>query len=369
MAPSTGGWGAFGIHQPALDHFPFKIWSGLVSRHSLNPRAASIHHIDPLGSLRFREAISSYLRTSRGVKCDASQVMIVSGSQQALDITVRVLLDPEAPVWIEEPGYPLLRALLISSGCRLIPVPVDDEGMDISAGILRDKAARVAFVSPSHQFPLGSTMSVSRRLQLLQWAQSSGAWIVEDDYESEYRYGSRPITAIQGLDVSARVIYIGTFSNVMFPSMRIGYVVIPRDLVERFAEIRRLMDVFPPYLNQEALTDFIHLGHFGRHLRKMRMLYRVRRTTLVDCLYAEFGENMQVHGSEAGIHLTVTLPEGIRDTEVVERAAKIGLWMWPLSPNYLGEPVRHGLVLGFGSTAPEQIPREVRRMSAVLAEL
>jgi GntR family transcriptional regulator/MocR family aminotransferase len=369
MAHSTGGWGAFGIHQPAFDHFPFKIWSALVARHSLNPRAASIHHIDPLGSLRFREAISSYLRTSRGVKCDANQVMIVSGSQQALDITVRVLLDPEDPVWIEEPGYRLLRALLISSGCRLIPVPVDDDGMDISAGILRGNEARVAFVSPSHQYPLGSTMSVSRRLQLLDWAQNSGAWIVEDDYDCEYRYRSRPIPALQGLDVNARVIYIGTFSNVMFPSMRVGYVVIPHDLVGRFVAIRSFMDSFPPYLYQEVLTDFIHLGHFGCHLRKMRILYGARRATLVDCLYAEFGEKIQVHGSEAGTYLTVTLSEGIRDTEVVERAAKIGLWMCALSPSYLGEHVRHGLVLGFGSTAPEQIPRAIRRLKTVLAEL
>jgi GntR family transcriptional regulator / MocR family aminotransferase len=368
MGTSTGGWGAFGIHQPAFDHFPFKTWSDLVARHSLNPRAASLHQTDPLGSLRFREAISSYLHTSRGVKCDASQVMIVSGSQQALDITVRVLLDPEDSVWIEEPGYRLLRALLISSGCRLIPVPVDDEGMDISAGILRGNAARVAFVSPSHQYPLGSTMSISRRLQLVAWAQSSGAWIVEDDYDSEYRYGSRPIPALQGLDVNGRVIYIGTFSNVMFPSMRIGYLVIPADLVERFVAIRSFMDIFPPYLHQEVLTDFIHLGHFGRHLRKMRMLYCARRATLVDCLYAEFGEKIEVHGSEAGMYLTVTLPEGIRDTEVVERAAKIGLWMGALSPSYLGKHVRHGLVLGFGSTAPEQIPRAVRGLRSVLAE-
>jgi GntR family transcriptional regulator/MocR family aminotransferase len=295
--------------------------------------------------------------------------MIVSGSQQALDITVRVLLDPEDAVWIEEPGYRLLRSLLVSSGYRLIPVPVDEEGMDISAGILRGKKARVAFVSPSHQYPLGSTMSLSRRLQLLHWAQSSGAWIVEDDYDSEYRYGSRPIPALQGLDVNARVIYIGTFSNVMFPSMRIGYLVIPHDLVERFVAIRSFMDIFPPYLHQEVLTDFIHLGHFGRHLRKMRMLYSARRATLVDYLSAEFGEKIEVHGAEAGMYLTVTLPESIRDREVVERAARIGLWMSALSPSYLGERVRHGLVLGFGSTPPEQIPGAVCRMRSVLAEL
>jgi len=367
--PSRGGWGAFGVHQPAYDHFPFKIWSDLAARHSLNPKASSIHHIDPLGSLRFRETICSYLRTSRGVKCDASQIMVVSGSQQALDITVRVLLDPGSPVWIEEPGYRLLRSLLTASGCRLIPVPVDGEGLDVTAGIKRGNEARAVFVSPSHQYPLGSTMSASRRLQLLNWARSSGAWIIEDDYDSEYRYGSRPIPSLQGLDVNARVIYIGTFSKVLFPSMRIGYIVIPHDLVERFVAIRAYMDIFPPYLYQEVLTDFIHMGHFGRHLRKMRRLYGERRTTLVECLHSEFGDKIQVHGSEAGMYLAVTLPEGIQDTEVAARAAKKGLWVWALSPSYLGEKSRQGLVLGFGSTAVEQIPRAVRKLRSILAEL
>lgn len=366
---SLKGWGAFGVHQPAFDHFPFKIWASLVAHHSLNPKADSIHHIDPLGSLRFRETICSYLRTSRGVKCDTSQVMVVSGSQQALDITVRVLLDPGNPVWIEEPGYRLVRSLLAGSGCRIIPVPVDSEGMDVSAGIARGSDARAFFVSPSHQYPLGSTMSASRRLQLLNWAQSSGAWIIEDDYDSEYRYGSRPIPSLQGLDVNARVIYIGTFSKVLFPSMRIGYIVIPHDLVERFVAIRAYMDLFPPYLYQEVLTDFIHLGHFGRHLRKMRRLYGERRTALVECLHSEFGDELQVHGSEAGMYLAVTLPEGIRDTEIVRRAAEKGLWMWALSPSYLGEQSRSGLVLGFGSTPAEQMPRAVRKLRSILAEL
>jgi GntR family transcriptional regulator/MocR family aminotransferase len=365
-SPSLRGWGAFGVHQPAFDQFPFQTWSSLVTRHSRNPNAKALHHVDPLGSDRFREAICSYLRTGRAVKCDPSQIMVVSGSQQALDITARVLLDPGSPVWVEEPGYNLERTVLVAAGCRLIPVPVDREGMNVTAGIERHRKARAAFVTPSHQYPLGSTMSASRRLQLLNWAQSSGAWIVEDDYDSEYRYESRPIASLQGLDVNARVIYIGTFSKVMLPSLRIGYVVIPRDLVERFVSVRASMDIFPPYLYQEVLTDFMNLGHFGRHLRKMRELYRERRTVLVENLKSEFGDLLEVHGTEAGMHLTVTLPKGMRDREVAEKAAKNGLWVWPLSPCYFGKKPRQGLILGFGSTPSYLIPRAVSQLRSLL---
>lgn len=312
-SPSRPGWGAFGVHQPAFDQFPFEIWSNLVARHSRNPNASVIHHVDPLGSEEFREEICSYLRTARAVECGPSQIMVVSGSQQALDITARVLLDPGNPVWIEEPGYNLQRTLLRAAGCHLIPVPVDEEGMNVAAGIERHRKARVAFVTPSHQYPLGATMSASRRLHLLNWAQSSGAWIVEDDYDSEYRYESPPVASLQGMDANSRVIYIGTFSKVLLPSLRIGYIVIPSDLVERFIAVRVTMDIFPPYLYQEVLKDFMRMGHFGRHLRRMRQLYRERRNALINSLRDELGEMLEVHGAEAGMHLTVTLPRGMRD--------------------------------------------------------
>jgi GntR family transcriptional regulator/MocR family aminotransferase len=288
--------------------------------------------------------------------------MIVSGSQQALDITTRVLLDPGSSVWVEEPGYNLERTVLIAAGCHLVPVPVDSEGMDVAAGIKRHWKARAAFVTPSHQYPLGSTMSASRRLHLLNWAQSSGAWIIEDDYNSEYRYESRPISSLQGLDVNARVIYIGTFSKVLLPSLRIGYIVIPPDLVDKFVAVRATMDIFPPYLYQEVLTDFMRLGHFGRHIRKMRQLYGERRSMLLKSLLSEFGNVLEVHGAEAGMHLTVTLPAGVQDREIVERAARHGLRLWPLSSAYLGKRPRQGLILGFGSTAADRIPRAVSQL-------
>jgi GntR family transcriptional regulator/MocR family aminotransferase len=365
-SPSLRGWGAFGVHQPAFDQFPFPIWSRLVAKHSLIPQASALHHVDPRGAERFREEICAYLRTARGVKCDAGQILVVSGSQQALDITARVLLDPGSRVWVEEPGYLLERSVLIAAGCELCPVPVDNEGIDVEAGIERYRKARAAFVTPSHQYPMGSTMSASRRLQLLNWAQTSGAWIIEDDYDSEYRYESQPVASLQGLDANARVIYIGTFSKVLFPSLRIGYLVVPPDLVDRFVAVRFAMDIFPPYLYQEVLTDFMRNGHFGRHIRKMRQLYSERRTVLVDSLRAEFGDMLEVHGAEAGMHLAVTLPDGLSDREIAAKAAAERLWLWPLSPSYYGEKVRQGFILGFGSTPADQIPRAVKRLRVVV---
>jgi GntR family transcriptional regulator/MocR family aminotransferase len=364
--PWRHGWGAFGVHQPALDQFPFRVWSSLTARHSLSPRASAIHHIDPLGSEPFRKAICHYLRTARAVRCEPHQIMVVSGSQQALEITARVLLDAGDSVWLEEPGYSLQRAVLLGSGCRLVPVPVDEEGLNVSAGIKRARKARAAFVTPSHQYPLGSTMSASRRLQLLNWAHTSGSWIVEDDYDSEYRYGSMPIASLQGLDGNLRVIYIGTFSKVLFPSLRLGYIVIPPDLVERFSAIRFVMDIFPPYLNQEVMTDFMNEGHFARYIRKMRTLYGKRRTVLVASLRESFGDELEISGAEAGMHLAVLLANDLRDIQIAFRAAKERLWLWPLSTSYLSESPRQGFVLGFGSVPSDLIPHAVRRLRACI---
>ena len=248
-----------------------------------------------------------------------------------------------------------------------MPVPVDEEGMNVAEGIRRYRKARAALVTPSHQFPLGSTLSASRRLQLLEWAQSSGSWILEDDYDSEYRYDSSPIASLQGLDTNSRVLYIGTFSKVLFPSLRLGYVVIPADLVDRFIMIRRAMDLGPPGFHQEVLADFIGEGHFARHIRRMRVLYHERRTALVASIESELGDMVEVQGSEAGMHLTVTLRDEGRDVEIAERAAQQNLSIWPLSAHYLGEAPRRGFILGFGSTPTEEIPRAVRKLRNLLS--
>jgi GntR family transcriptional regulator / MocR family aminotransferase len=239
---------------------------------------------------------------------------------------------------------------------------VDNEGLDVAAGLKRSPKARAAFVTPSHQFPLGVTMSAQRRFQLLDWAQSTGAWIIEDDYDSEYRYDSSPIASLQGLDANGRVIYIGTFSKVLFPSLRLGYMVIPPDLVEHFITMRRAMDISSPNFYQDVLTDFIGEGHFARHLRRMRVLYHERRSALVDCLNQEFGSRVEILGSDAGMHLTVAFGDEVRDVEIAERAAEQNLWLWPLSSAYLGKDVRQGFILGFGSIAVKDIPDAVRNI-------
>ena len=359
------GWGAFGLHQPACDQFPFKIWSGLVNRHSNNPWQTSLQRVDPMGSLRFRQAICRHLRTARSVKCDPEQIMIVSGSQQALDITARVLFNPGDAVLVEEPGYNLQRTVLAGAGCRVKLVPVDEHGMDI-AKAPKCSGVKAAFVTPSHQFPLGSTMSATRRLHLLNWAEREGAWVVEDDYDSEFRFDSSPIASLQGLDVNARVIYIGTFSKVLFPSLRIGYIVIPRDLVALFEAMRYATDIFPPYLYQEVLADFMELGHLGRYIRKMRRIYGERRRALLESIQAEFGDFLTVHGASAGMQVAVTLPAGFNDIEVSVRAATESLRLWPLSRYYTGKNPRQGFVLGFGGIPAEHIRSAVKRMRSLI---
>jgi len=364
--PWLRGAGAFSVSQPAFEQFPFQIWSRIVMRHTRSPHVSGLQYGGPLGFEPLRDAICTYLRTARAVHCEPRQVMIVNGSQQALEIATRVLLDEGSPAWIEEPGYWLTRHVLNAAGCRLVLVPVDSEGLDVAAGLKACRKAKAAFVAPSHQYPLGATMSASRRLQLLDWAQHSGAWIVEDDYDSEYRYGSMPIASLQGLDHNSRVIYIGTFSKTLFPSLRLGYLVIPPDLADRFAAIRHAMDIGPPHFFQAVLTDFMREGHFARHIRRMRQLYSQRRSALVEALGKEFGTALEVVGAEAGMYLAVLLPKGCRDEELAARAARARLWIQPLSPAYAGGTRRQGLVLGFGSTSEEEMPRAVQKLASVL---
>ena len=363
--PWQRGWGAFGVSQVSFGNFPFQTWNALVMRHCRKAYAKSLDYGDPMGSKELREAIAAYLRTARGVRCEARQIMVVSGSQQGLDISARVFLDPGSRVWMEEPGYRFARNVLAVHGCKIVPVPVDYAGLNVAAGIKRCRTARAALVTPSHQYPLGITMSASRRMQLLDWAQKSESWIIEDDYDSEFRYESKPIASLQGLDSNARVIYIGTFSKVLFPALRLGYLVVPPDLIERFLAVRLAMDIGPPTFFQSVLADFISEGHFSRHIRRMRLLYKERRSVLIDCIRKEFGFAADVTGGEAGMHLSITL-KGIRDSEIAERASRQNLWLVPLSTSYLGEPSRHGFILGFGSTAVEEIPNAVRKLRTLL---
>jgi GntR family transcriptional regulator/MocR family aminotransferase len=267
---------------------------------------------------------------------------------------------------MEEPGYRLARTAFAAAGLRVVPVPVDEEGLDVSAGIKQCAHARAAYVTPSHQYPLGSTMSAARRLQLLNWAQSRGAWIIEDDYDSEYRFESPPISSLQGMDSHSRVIYIGTFSKVLFASLRLGYMVIPPDLVKHFAAVRHAMDIFPPYLYQEVITDFMRAGHFGRHIRRMRLLYSTRRQTLVKHLEDTFGCSLTIHGAQAGMHLTATFLTNRDDEAIAERAAEQRLWLWPLSRSYMTNNVRKGFILGYGNVPVQRMPSAVEKLRSIL---
>jgi len=358
--------GPFQVGQPELQEFPLQVWSKLVTRHSRNMRFKELQYGDALGLKSLREAIALYLRTSRAVVCEADQIMIVSGSQQALDITTRVLLNADDSVWVEEPGYWLVHHVLRLAGCRQVSVPVDSEGLDVVAGVQLSPNARAAFVAPSHQFPLGVIMSATRRFQLLEWAQNAGSWIIEDDYDSEYRYQSLPISSLQGLDTNARVIYIGTFSKVLFPSLRLGYIVIPRDLLDRFAAVRQTMDLCPSPINQAVLTEFIREGHFARHIRKMRQIYAERRSVLVQEIERELYPSCKIVGGGAGMHLTILIHDGIQDSEIAAKAAERKLWLSPLSLSYLSDSPRQGLVLGFGNTRASEIPGAIRLLSKLL---
>ena len=360
--------GPFSVGQLAFDHFPFQVWSTLVKRHARKVSSNSMNYSDTLGHQEFRAAIAHYLGTARGVQCDSQQIMIVSGSQQALDICAHVLTDPGDSVWIEEPGYEPLRRILAMADCRLVPVRVDEEGLDVAAGVKRSPGARAVYVTPSHQFPLGAVMTASRRLQLLDWAHKANAWIVEDDYDSEYRYESMPIPSLQGLDRGSRVIYIGTFSKTLFPSLRLGYMVIPPDLVDRFTALRRARDICAPHFFQVVLTDFIEQGHYARHIRKTRLLYKERRSTLVEALRRTFDSRLQILGASAGMHLVVTLPSGLDDVQISVRAAETKLWLWPLSTTYAGKNVRQGFILGFGSTSLTGITKGVSRLRDLLVQ-
>lgn len=371
--PSSQTWlkavGAFAVGQAAIDHFPYATWSRLLSRHAHHLTAKLLRYGPALGFPPFREAVADYLRTTRAMHCEADQIMVVSGSQQALAICARALLDPGDEIWTENPGYHGGRAALELAGAKIVPVPVDDGGLDVAAGIARAPKARAALVTPSHQYPLGATMSAARRLQLLNWASERGAWVIEDDYDSEYRYESLPLGALQGLDRDRRVIYIGTFSKVLFPALRLGYLVIPRDLVQTFADVRRSMDICPPAFMQAVLTDFLREGHFALHIRRMRRRYRERRTALVDAIRTTLGAEFKVLGEQAGMHLVVELPADLSDRAVAKAAADVELWTMPLSWCYAGKSLKQGLVLGYGGSTVPEIRAGVRRLNDVVCSL
>ena len=358
---------AFRPGVPALDEFPFDVWRRLANKcWRALPRDA-LAYGEPEGYRPLRQAIASYLGASRGVRCEMEQVIVVAGSQQALDLAARVLLDPGDALWIEDPGYRGARSAFLAAGARIIPVPVDAEGLRVDVGIAKCATARLVYVTPSHQYPSGVTMSLARRLALLDWAKRARAWVLEDDYDSEYRYAGHPLTALQGLDDAGRVIYIGTFSKVLFPALRLGYLVVPPGLVDVFTAARVMADRQSPVLDQAVLADFIADGYFARHLRAMRALYAERQAALVDAATRELGGALELAPADAGLHLLARLPKGMDDRVVSQRAAAQNVEAPALSDYAITRLARGGLVLGYAAVNAREIHDAIRRLKPIFA--
>lgn len=370
--PSPTSWSLpvvpFQVGLPALDLFPHAAWANVVARQVRAETPDQLAYGNPAGLRSLRVAVAEHLRTARAVRCVADQILIVPGSQAALRLAATTLLDPNDRVAIEEPGYFGAHHAFRAVGAQLVPVLVDAEGLDVATLQRRGANIRAVYVTPSHQFPLGMTMSARRRFALLDWAAHHDAWILEDDYDSEFRYISRPVGALQGMDAQDRVIYIGTFSKALFPAVRVGYVVVPPSLWTRFLQSRFAFDIFTPTLYQRSLADFLETGHFARHIRRMRSAYLERRDALLRGLDRHCGDLVQVHNSDAGLHVTALLHDGADDQDVAARLGRRGLATISLSNSYVGPKPRQGLLLGFGCATPQRLFAATRTLGEVLRE-
>ena len=354
---------------PALDHFPWSDWARITARLHRERPLDALGHGDPQGERKLREAIAQYLGAARGIACAAEQILVVAGSQQGIDLTARTLARPGDAIWIEEPGYPVGRAALQAAALERVPVPVDAEGIDVAAGARLAPAARLALVTPSHHYPLGFTMSLRRRLALLDWAEAADAWILEDDYDGEYRYGGRPLAPLYTLDRGHRVLYLGTFSKIMAPGLRLGYLVVPADAVDAFAALKAASDRHAPSLTQRVLARFIEEGRLAAHLRRMRLLYARRRLALLDALEREaMGVLRASNAPEAGLHLVARLAVPADDVAASRRALEKRVYAAPLSTYYAGAAPEQGFVLGFANTREDRMAPAVRRLVEAIAE-
>jgi len=357
--------GAFQPGLPALDAFPRTLWSRLTARAARQLAPAALAYPDPAGLPPLRAAIAAYLALARGIACDAAQVFVTAGYQGALALIARARLAPGATVWVEDPGYLRARQGLAAADAVLVPVPVDAEGLDVAAGRARAPRAGFALVTPTHQSPLGMALSLRRRLALLAWAEAAGAWIIEDDYDSEFRYTGAPLPALKSLDRAGRVLYAGSFSKTLFPALRLGYLVVPAAEVAAFAAAAGSLHQGCPSLEQAVVAAFLTEGHFARHLRRMRLLYAARRAALTASLGAAFGNTARIDRQAGGMHLLLRLP-GRNDIELAARAAASGLAPQPLSALAIEAGGQGGLMLGFATAAEQDAPMLARRLAAAL---
>lgn len=359
---------AFTPDIPAYDAFPIDAWTRIIANSWRRITVDMLGYADPAGYLPLREAISAHLQAARMVSCTPEQVIVTSGSQQSFDLIARLLIDPEDAVWIEEPGYIGSRAAFTAAGARLVPVEVDEEGLNVTAGEQLEPRPRIVLVSPSRQYPLGMTLSPDRRTKLLALAQHSNAWIVEDDYDSEYRYRGRPLPALQSMDQGQRVIYLGTFSKALLPSFRLGYLVVPESLATSFRTAKAIIDRHAPLLEQIALHEFMERGYFASHLRKMRALYAERQHALITELRSNLAGFLKVEEADSGMHITAFLPADVNDIVFCQVLLNRGVIARPLSPYYAREPKRNGLILGFPAVPPAQLHMGVLHLVQVARE-
>ena len=360
----------FRISMPGLDLFPFEVWRKLEARH-WRRRQVPLGYGGPAGHAPLRELLCAYLQASRGVRCAPEQIVITTGSQQALYLLAQLLLAPGEGVWLESPGYQGALAPFAVAGAKICPVPVDAEGMHVAYAAARYPDARMAFATPSHQLPLGVTMSLARRLELLRWAQAKRAWIVEDDYDSEYRYTGPPLASLQSLDRTGCVIYVGTLSKVLFPALRLGYIVAPPALAEPLARAKAVVDRHSPIVPQAVLADFIREGHFARHIRRTRDAYGERRIAMLEAIGSRMRGLLSCGPSDAGLDLCVGVTNGLSELDAAARAGEGGVDVRPLA--YYTNPaagpdcaVPAGLLLGFSAFTPDEIRAGVDRLEKAI---
>ena len=358
----------FQMGLPALDAFPRKVWSRLVARQARGLAPADMAYPDPAGYAPLREAIAGYLATSRGVRCTAGQILITNGFQDAVNLVASVLLQRGDKVWIEDPNYPPTGEALTAAGATLVPIRVDAEGLRISDGLARARRARLAVVTPSHQSPLGVALSLARRLALLSWASAAGAWVIEDDYDSEFRYVGRPLPALKSLDRDQRVVYAGTFSKVLYPSLRLGYLVVPESLVVPFARSNRVRHLGHATLEQRVVADFMTAGYFARHLKRMRALYAARRRAVAEGLYTAFGDEIAVDLKPGGMHLIAHFGARVSDTKLAQLAQAGGFSVEALSRRATTHTCGHGLLLGFTNIPEAEALETCRRLHRIIGK-
>jgi GntR family transcriptional regulator/MocR family aminotransferase len=363
----------FRLGVPAVDLFPLRLWSQLINRRLRTLTLAQLDYNEAGGFRPLREAIADHVQSARGTRCAADDVLIVGGTQRGLQFICDAVLDPGDEAWLEEPGYSGARAALVGAGARIVPVPVDEEGLSVTTGARLASRARLVYVTPSNQFPLGVPMSLPRRLQLLRWASAARAWVIEDDYDSEFRYGARPIPCLHGLDEDGRVIYAGSFSKTLFPALRLGFLIVPSDLQKHLVSARRASDVHPPLLEQAALADLMSGGHFDRHLRRMRAAYRERLQAFTEAAERWCGGTLALRPVRTGLHAVGDL-DGVDAERVFLEATARGVELAPLSHYYLGRPrsiadthrSTNAIVLGFASVRPEALRRGMEQLAAAI---